>query len=61
MQRAALAAAAVALLAGGGVAAWRALHPPPPSPAEKPLDQRAYGETTDKEREDWMRKLGYVD
>jgi len=48
-------------VAAGGVAAWRALHPPPAPAAETSLDQRPYDQTSDKEREDWMRKLGYTD
>lgn len=61
MARIVLIGVAAVLLTVGAVAAWRTLHPPPEPVAEVPLDQRPYDQTTDKEREDWMRKLGYVD
>lgn len=60
MRRPVLVAATFLLAAAGGYAAWRALQPPPPPPPP-PLDERSYDQMTDKEREDWMRKLGYVD
>lgn len=61
MGRAVLVGVGVVLVAAGGVAAWRALHPQPAPPEETSLDQRPYEQTSDKEREDWMRKLGYTD
>ncbi len=60
MRRIVVASAAFSVLVAGGVAAWRALQPPPPPPP-LPLDERSYDQMTEKEREDWMRKLGYVD
>ena len=43
-----------------GYFAWRAARQPE-SPPVVSLDERPYEQTSDKEREDWMRKLGYVD
>lgn len=57
-----LASVGVVTVGVGIGVAWRLLAPPAvPEETEKSLDQRPYEETTDKEREDWMRKLGYVD
>lgn len=50
----------LAVVAVSGFFAWRASQPPP-APEAASLDERPYEQTTDKEREDWMRKLGYVD
>lgn len=60
MRRIVLVAATLLLASAGGYAAWRAMQPPP-APEPIPLDERSYEQMTDKEREDWMRKLGYVD
>ncbi|MSQ00862.1 MAG: hypothetical protein EXR71_03090 [Myxococcales bacterium] len=60
MRRMVLVGAGILAVAFGGVAAWRVLQPPPPPPV-LPLDQRTFEQMTEKEREDWMRTLGYVD
>ncbi len=60
MRRMVLAGAAILAMAFAGVATWQALQPPPPPPVV-PLDERTFEQMTEKEREDWMRTLGYVD
>jgi len=49
----------LAALGGGGFAWW---HFSRPDPVEAvPLDERSFEEISQKEHEDWLRKLGYVD
>ncbi|GDX78360.1 hypothetical protein LBMAG42_01710 [Deltaproteobacteria bacterium] len=60
MRRVLLVSASVLAVAVAGFVAWRAAREPAPPPVVS-LDERPYEQTSDKEREDWMRKLGYVD
>ncbi len=59
MRRILLASAGLVLLAAGGLAAWR-LNGVEPEPVV-PLDERSFEQISEKEHEDWLRKLGYTD
>lgn len=60
MRRIVLLVSLATLASAGGVAAWRALQPEP-EPEPVPLDERSHEQLSEKEREDWMRSLGYID
>jgi hypothetical protein len=47
------------ILAAGGATAWH-LTRSEPEP-DVPIDERTFDQISDKEHEDWLRKLGYTD
>lgn len=59
MRRILLVTASLTALSGGGFAAWHFTRPEPEPVV--PLDERSFEEISQKEHEDWLRKLGYLD
>lgn len=59
MRRIVLVTVCLAALSGGGFAWWHFARPAPPEAV--PLDERSFEEISQKEHEDWLRQLGYVD
>jgi hypothetical protein len=59
VRRLVLASAGLVLVALGGAMAWRLSRPA--AEVVVPLDERSPEQISEKEHEDWLRKLGYTD